>query len=39
VWKNLVGLPRNQAVLLLEHFDRLNLTRRVGDTRVLVKTE
>jgi selenocysteine-specific elongation factor len=34
-WKELGGLPRNQAVLILEHFDRMKVTRRVGDVRVL----
>ncbi len=37
--KALAGLPRNQAVLLLEHFDRVNVTRRVGDFRVLSRPD
>ena len=35
-WKELSGLARKQAILLLEHFDRLGITRRDGDSRVLV---
>jgi selenocysteine-specific elongation factor len=34
--KHLCGLPRRQAILLLEHFDVAGLTRRTGDVRVLV---
>ena len=34
-FKQIAGLARKQAVLMLEHFDRLGLTRRVGDARVL----
>jgi selenocysteine-specific elongation factor len=34
-FKEISGLARKQAILLLEHFDRLGLTRRVGDNRVL----
>jgi selenocysteine-specific elongation factor len=34
-FKELTGLSRKQAILLLEHFDRLGLTRRDGDARVL----
>jgi selenocysteine-specific elongation factor len=34
-FKELAALPRNQAVLLLEHFDQTGLTRRKGDARVL----
>lgn len=33
--KELCGLPRRQAILLLEHFDVAGLTRRVGDVRLL----
>jgi selenocysteine-specific elongation factor len=33
-FKSLTGLARKQAVLMLEHFDRLGLTRRQGDARV-----
>jgi selenocysteine-specific elongation factor len=33
-FKALAGLARNQAVAILEHFDRLGLTRREGDARV-----
>jgi len=34
-FKARAGLPRKQAVALLEHFDALGLTRREGDARVL----
>jgi selenocysteine-specific elongation factor len=34
-FKELAGLPRKQAVAMLEHFDQLGLTRRQGDARVL----
>jgi selenocysteine-specific elongation factor len=34
-FKELGALPRKQAVLLLEHFDQIGLTRRKGDARVL----
>jgi selenocysteine-specific elongation factor len=34
-FKALGALPRKQAVLLLEHFDQVGLTRRMGDARVL----
>jgi selenocysteine-specific elongation factor len=34
-FKELSGLARKQAILLLERFDREGLTRREGDTRVL----
>jgi selenocysteine-specific elongation factor len=34
-FKELAGLARKQAVLMLEHFDSLGLTRREGDARVL----
>jgi len=34
-FKKVTGLSRKQAVLVLEHFDRLGLTRREGDARVL----
>jgi selenocysteine-specific elongation factor len=34
-FKALTGLARKQAVAMLEHFDRLGLTRREGDVRVL----
>ena len=34
-FKALTGLARKQAVAMLEHFDRLGLTRREGDARVL----
>jgi selenocysteine-specific elongation factor len=34
-FKQIAGFARKQAVLLLEHFDRLGLTKRVGDARVL----
>jgi len=34
-FKALTGLARKQAVAVLEHFDRLGLTRRQGDARVL----
>jgi selenocysteine-specific elongation factor len=34
-FKQLSGLARKQAILLLEHFDRVGLTRRDGDARVL----
>ncbi len=33
-FKELSGLARKQAVLFLEHFDRIGLTRRKGDSRV-----
>jgi selenocysteine-specific elongation factor len=33
-FKALTGMARKQAVLMLEHFDRLGLTRREGDARV-----
>jgi selenocysteine-specific elongation factor len=33
-FKTMARLPRNQAVLILEHFDALGLTRREGDARV-----
>ena len=33
--KELGGLPRKQAVLILEYFDQTKVTRRVGETRVL----
>jgi selenocysteine-specific elongation factor len=32
-FKALCGLPRRQAILLLEHFDAVGLTRRVGNAR------
>jgi selenocysteine-specific elongation factor len=35
-FKNLGGLPRNQAILLLEYFDQTGTTRRTGDARVLL---
>jgi len=34
-FKELTGTARKQAVLMLEHFDTLGLTRRQGDARVL----
>ncbi|HEX8795869.1 MAG TPA: selenocysteine-specific translation elongation factor [Polyangiaceae bacterium] len=34
-FKELSGLSRKQAILVLEHFDHLGLTRREGDARVL----
>jgi selenocysteine-specific elongation factor len=34
-FKEVAGLPRKQAVAMLEHFDQLGLTRRQGDARVL----
>lgn len=34
-FKALSGMARKQAVLLLEHFDQVGLTRRQGDARVL----
>ena len=34
-FKDLAGLARKQAILVLEHFDHLGLTRREGDARVL----
>jgi selenocysteine-specific elongation factor len=34
-FKELGGLPRKQAILLLEHLDRAGVTRREGDARVL----
>jgi selenocysteine-specific elongation factor len=34
-FKARAGLPRKQAVAMLEHFDALGLTRREGDARVL----
>jgi selenocysteine-specific elongation factor len=34
-FKELAGLARKQAILVLEHFDHLGLTRREGDARVL----
>jgi hypothetical protein len=34
-FKALSGMARNQAVLVLEHLDRLGVTRREGDGRVL----
>ena len=34
-FRDLVGVGRRDAQLLLERFDRDGLTRRVGDTRVL----
>jgi selenocysteine-specific elongation factor len=34
-FKELGALARKQAVLLLEHFDQVGLTRRAGDARVL----
>ena len=34
-FKRVTGLPRKQAVLLLEHFDSRGVTRRQGDARVL----
>jgi selenocysteine-specific elongation factor len=33
-FKERTGMARKQAVLMLEHFDRLGLTRREGDARV-----
>jgi selenocysteine-specific elongation factor len=36
-FKELGGLARKQAILLLEHFDQIGLTRRAGDARVLLK--
>jgi selenocysteine-specific elongation factor len=38
-FKDLIGAPRNQAVSLLEYFDAANVTRRVGDARVLFRGE
>ncbi|MGO8995065.1 MAG: selenocysteine-specific translation elongation factor [Polyangiaceae bacterium] len=34
-FKEVSGLARKQAILLLEHFDRQGITRREGDARVL----
>lgn len=36
-FKTLGGLPRKQAVLLLEHFDQVGITRRDGEVRVLLR--
>jgi selenocysteine-specific elongation factor len=35
-FKAIAGMARNQAILLLEHFDRIGVTRRQGDGRTLV---
>jgi selenocysteine-specific elongation factor len=35
-FKDLGGLPRNQAILLLEYFDQIGTTRRSGNARVLL---
>jgi selenocysteine-specific elongation factor len=36
-FKSLGDVPRKQAVLLLEHFDQVGLTRRKGDVRILAR--
>ena len=36
-FKSLGDVPRKQAVLLLEHFDQVGLTRRKGDVRVMAR--
>jgi hypothetical protein len=36
-FKAVSSMPRNQAILFLEHLDRLGVTRRDGDARVLVE--
>jgi selenocysteine-specific elongation factor len=36
-FKTMGGLARKQAVLLLEHFDQVGLTRRAGEARVLMR--
>lgn len=36
--KTLLGLPRRQAILLLEHLDGIGITRRSGDARVLARS-
>jgi selenocysteine-specific elongation factor len=38
-FKSLGVLARKQAVLLLEHFDQIGLTRRKGDARVLAESK
>jgi selenocysteine-specific elongation factor len=33
-WKTLLGIPRKQAILILEYFDTVGLTRRMDNVRV-----
>jgi selenocysteine-specific elongation factor len=35
-FKEMTGVSRKYAIPLLEHLDRLRLTRRVGDERIIV---
>jgi selenocysteine-specific elongation factor len=37
-FKSLGSLARKQAVLVLEHFDQIGLTRREGDARILAES-
>lgn len=36
-FKNMTGVSRKYAIPLLEHFDRIGVTRRAGDKRVIVR--
>jgi selenocysteine-specific elongation factor len=36
-FKDITGVSRKYTIPLIEHFDRLQLTVRVGDTRILRK--
>ena len=37
-FRSFTGLSRNQAIEVLEYFDRIGFTRRVGSARVVLKT-
>ena len=37
-FRNFTGLSRNQAIEVLEYFDRIGFTRRAGNARVVLKT-
>ena len=37
-FRSFTGLSRNQAIEVLEYFDRIGFTRRAGNTRVVLKT-
>ena len=37
-FRSFTGLGRNQAIEVLEHFDRIGFTRRAGNARVVLKT-
>ena len=37
-FRSFTGLSRNQAIEVLEYFDRIGFTRRAGNARVVLKT-